>query len=53
MKFLLVIYNGKTVEPELYYPNQMEDLFSKIVQLTNDKVKFAIWRLGECVGDFS
>lgn len=34
-------------------PQGMAELFTRVVDLTNNQIKFAIYEVGQCVGDFS
>ena len=53
MKYVLVYYTQSPKEPIVYYDSDMEDMLAEIVRLTQSKAKFAVFRIGECVGDFS
>jgi hypothetical protein len=53
MKYILIYYTAVKREPVIYGDRDAEDMFAEIVRLTQSKAKFAIYRIGECVGDFS
>lgn len=53
MKYVLIYYTQSPKDPVIYYESDMETMLAEIVRLTQSKAKFAIFRIGECVGDYS
>lgn len=53
MKFLIVFYTKEDKPPELFREGDMGLLFNRIIDLTKKKTLFCIYKVGECVGDYS
>ena len=53
MKYVLVYYTQSPKDPVIFYEKEMEAMLAEVVRLTQSKAKFAIFRIGECVGDYS
>lgn len=56
MRVVILFYTKEPKPPEHYSLNNTKDLQAyneRIVELTKHKALFAIFPLGECVGDFS
>jgi hypothetical protein len=56
MTVIIVFYTKEPKPPEIYYTGnvqEMEKFTTRIAELTNHKAKFAVYQVGECVGDFS
>ena len=53
MKYVLIYYTVEKKDPVIYYECDAEEMIAEIVRLTQLKAKFAIFRIGECVGDYS
>lgn len=54
-KFVIIFYTKEQKPPEYFngHSDDMQKLFERIVELTTHRAKFAIYEVGECVGDFS
>lgn len=53
MKLLLVYYGSEQKPPRLFFENDSAELIDEIVHLTKKKALFAVYEVGECIGDFS
>lgn len=53
MKYILIYYTQAPKPPVIYYESDAEEMIAEIVRLTQSKAKFAIFRVGECLGDYS
>ena len=53
MRYVIVYYTQEPKAPVIYHERDMVDMLMEIVRLTQLKAKFCVFRLGECVGDFS
>lgn len=53
--YLILFYTKEPKPPEVYWNNtqEMEKMLARIVELINHKAKFAVYEVGQCVGDFS
>jgi hypothetical protein len=54
-KFIIVFYTVEPKPPEIYRETSedVQKFLERIVELTKHKAKFAIYKIGECCGDFS
>ena len=53
-KILVIIYYGAEPKPpKLFYPSDMEVFLHEVRDLTKKRTLFAVYELGNCVGDFS
>lgn len=50
---LIIYYGADPKPPKLFYSSEMQAMIEEIVHLTKKKALFAVYELGECVGDFS
>lgn len=53
MRYIIIFYTAEPKPIEIYNQNEIQQLFERIVELTKNRAKFCIYRVGECVGDFS
>lgn len=54
-KYIIVFYTKEAKPPEIFLevPGEMEKLFKRIVELSRNRSKFAVYLVEHCVGDFS
>jgi hypothetical protein len=52
-KYVIIFYTSQPKPTEVYWPSDFEKLLARVVELTKSKAKFAVYELGNCVGDFS
>lgn len=56
MKVIIIFYTKEPKPPEYYNLNaadEFEAYNKRIVELTKHKALFCLYKLGECIGDFS
>ena len=56
MKVILIFYTKEPKPIEMYYLNNTEQLEKynyRVAELLKHRALFAIYQVGECVGDFS
>ena len=55
MKVVIEYFGAdKTKPPRIFYlNNELETFLAEIIVLTKKKALFAVYRLGDCVGDYS
>lgn len=53
MRYVIFFHTVSPREAEVYGPEDMQKLFERIVQLTKNRAKFAIYEVGKPVADFS
>lgn len=56
MKVIIIFYTKEPKPIELYYlesTQALEEYNKRIVELTKHKALFAVYKIGDCVGDFS
>lgn len=51
--FIILYYGAEAKKPQVFYQADAQAMFEEIIHLTKKKALFAIYELGECVGDFS
>jgi hypothetical protein len=51
-KFVVINYNNDE-SPHSYVVDGLESLLIEVISLTRQGVKFAVYAVGECIGDFS
>lgn len=52
-KYLIEFFTGEPKPPEIYYEQEIEKLFERIVELTKHKAKFTVSLVSRCLCDFS
>jgi hypothetical protein len=54
MKAFIIIYYGQDPKPPaIFADSDMQTFLEEVVYLTKKKALFTVYKLGECVGDFS
>lgn len=51
--YIIIFYTSEPKPPEVYNAHEMQSLFERIVDLAKLRAKFAIYKVGENIGDFS
>lgn len=53
MKYVIIFYTAEPKPPEIFYPDEMQKMIERIVELTKNRAKFTVNTIGDCIGDFS